>query len=225
MGKKKLTTVPAPGVKGEWGTNGFRGKDVPAEIIQSDEWADPEIREHWAAVVKQRAADRLAEAPDARLAMEIRAPEKAAKALYLLSTGEHSECKIAKALGVHRMDISRLVYHNAAALEAERKELAVKFTALASRTANIMSKKLDLIEDDEEEMAKASLRDIVIAMGIAADKGAQMAGIATTVIEHRTGPSVEEYEAIRAEARKRLAAKQHVIEAEVVHEDPQVESA
>jgi len=205
---------------------GNQTPDIPDTLAIPDAWAAPDDMALWRDEVKKRGEARLAECPTAKRCMEVKDPETAAKGLYLLSTGEYSQNKIAKFLGIHRMELSRLAWHNSSALEQKRKELSVKFTHLADEQADILQQKIDQLRDDPEALEKTSIRDLVIGMGVAADKGTQYAGMATTIVEHRSGPSVEDFEAIKEAARKRLEKKSVAVDAEVVSdENPRLEKA
>lgn len=198
--------------------------DVPMDLSAPDRWADPSERAHWREVVADRVAYIKSKGVSKGMALEIRDPEKAAQALYMIAEGA-SSYKINKALGIHKIQVDRLRFNNIGELAKRRADLAERFTGLAEELARVTAQKIDMLRDDEEQLKNTSLRDLVIAMGISSDHSSRMAGIPTTVVEHRSGPSVEDFEAIKEAARKRLQKSATAIEAEVIDESKEVETA
>lgn len=164
--------------------------------------------DYWRTVVAERASQVLARGVTKARALEVTQPERAAMALYLLN--EHPDKprrEIARKVNVSRIDLDRLAYHNAMKLEDARPELAAKFTKNASDLADLVGRKVARISEDDEQLDATSLKDLTIAMGISAQNAATMAGVPTTVIEHRSGPTLEDAMQFREEIRARLANK------------------
>lgn len=172
-------------------------------IITTD-WADPEVMAHWHAEVARRVQINLAEK---KMSMECREPDKAARALYLLSETDMSKSAIAREVGIARQHLDRLAFNHAMSLEKRRPELAIKFTENADRLAHLMSRKVDMLMEDEALLMETPLKDIAIAMGVSIDKAGGLSGMATTVIEHRTGPSLEDAMKAISDARSRISEK------------------
>ena len=129
-------------------------------------------------------------------------------ALYLLKEfPDMPRREVARRANVARQDLDRLAYHNAMKLEDARPELAAKFTENASKLADMVGRKIARISEDDDQLDATSLKDLTIAMGISAQNAATMAGVPTTVIEHRSGPTLEDAMQFREEIRARLAAK------------------
>ena len=169
---------------------------------------DDAALDHWRGIVAERAAQVLAKGVTKARALEVTQPEKAAMALYLLNEfPDMSRREVARRVNVARIDLDRLAYHNAMKLEDARPELAMKFTENASKLADLVGRKISRINEDDDQLDATSLKDLTIAMGISASNAATMAGVPTTVIEHRSGPTLEEAMSFREEIRARLAAK------------------
>lgn len=169
---------------------------------------DDAALDYWRTAVAERAAQVLARGVTKPRALEVTQPERAAMALYLLNEfPDMPRAHVAKRVNVSRIDLDRLAYHNAMKLEDARPELAAKFTANASKIADLVGRKISRISEDDEQLDATSLKDLTIAMGISAQNAATMAGVPTTVIEHRSGPTLEDAMQFREEIRARLANK------------------
>jgi len=185
------------------------------ELIAVDDAA----LDHWRSVVADRAAQVMAKGVTKARALEVTQPEKAAIALYLLNEfPDMSRREVARRVNVARIDLDRLAYHNAMKLEDARPELAAKFTQNASALADLVGRKIAAINEDDDQLAATSLKDLSIAMGISASNAATMAGVATTIIEHRTGPTLDDAMKAIEEAKAKIANKAKIaaIDAEVI---------
>ena len=174
------------------------------ELITIDDAA----LDHWRSVVGERAQAVLAKGVTKTRALEVTKPEQAAMALYLLNEfPDMPRREVASRANVPRQDLDRLAYNNAMKLEDARPELAAKFTENASKIADLVGRKIARISEDDDQLDQTSLKDLTIAMGISAQNAATMAGVPTTVIEHRSGPTLEDAMQFREEIRARLANK------------------
>jgi len=191
-----------------------------SEQLSTGDWAEPEAMAFWRDQISQRQAARAAEGVTKFQAFEFKEPEKAAEALHLLAQGAMTQKAICTKLGIYGTTLSKLARYHAGSLaeafEHTRKDLAARYLNLAARTAGLMEKKIDNLEDDEEALAAVPIKDLAITIGIIHDKGMAAAGAATTVIEHRTSSSMEEYEALRNAARERLQKQSITVEAHVL---------
>lgn len=188
----------------------------PLALCSQDQWAEPVEMEHWREEVVRRIEKRKSEGVTKGRSLEFIDPEKAARALFLISTGNYAKYRIAKELGVSKFLVDRLEYNHSDSLETRRKELSVRFTILAEKMAVLMDRKVEDLLEDPDALKDIPFKDISIAMGVMTDKSAQMAGIATTVIEHRSGPKLEDFEAMKSAARQRLVEQGKVIEVETL---------
>lgn len=169
---------------------------------------DDTALDYWRTVVADRAQQVLSKGVTKARALEVTQPERAAMALYLLNEdSDMPRREVARRVNVSRIDLDRLAYNNAMKLEDARPELAAKFTKNASDIADLVGRKIARISEDDEQLDATSLKDLTIAMGISAQNAATMAGVPTTVIEHRSGPTLEDAMQFREEIRARLANK------------------
>jgi len=169
-------------------------------------WATSPEMEFWREQVRAHAEAALAENPLASKKIEISDPEKAARGLYMLASGKKWS-EIESSLGINRSKISALQTRHIGSLEQYRPVLAKRLTMLASRMADTMEAKLCQIEDSEEELSKTSLKDIAISSGITIQNASLLSGNATSVVEHRSGPTLEDAMAFRDSIRQRIADK------------------
>lgn len=193
-----------------------------SEALTTAAWDDLEVKTFWLEEVRKRAESRLAEGISKKQALEFRDPEKAAQALCLLAEGGMTQKAICAELGLYGAELSRLARHHAgslaAAFEHTRKDLAARYLHIAKRSAELMERKIDRLEDSDEQLDAVSIKDIALTIGIVHDKGMAAAGVATTVIEHRSGPSLDDAIKAIAEARAKVANKstEGAIEAEII---------
>jgi len=176
----------------------------------------PEM-EYWREMVRQRAAKRLAENPNAKQALELRNPELAAQALYLLACTGTSKVAISRQLGIDGRELWRLERHHGT-MELRRENLSRQMIGLANGIADLMQKKVDQLEDDPAALAETSLKDLAISAGIMTDKASALAGMATARVEHVIGVTLDDAMSAIAEAKKKAAAKlaENTIEAEII---------
>lgn len=193
-----------------------------SEALATTAWDDPEVKTFWLEEVRKRAESRLAEGISRKQALEFRDPEKAAHALCLLAEGGMTQKAICAKLELYGSELSRLARHHAgslaAAFEHTRKDLAARYLNIAKRSAELMERKIDQLEESEMLLADTSIKDIALTIGIIHDKGMAAAGVATTVIEHRSGPSLDDAMKAIAEAKAKVANKitEGAIEAEII---------
>lgn len=157
--------------------------------------------------VQKRAAEWLAIHPGGKRRTEIREPEKAALALYLLDHSGLAINKVADAVGLAHAEVGRLIYNRPELWEKRRPHLAIKLAATTERLIDVTEQKLDRISENEEQLDATPLKDIALSLGIISDKAAAFNGMSTTVVEHRTGPTIEDAMKFREEIRQRLADK------------------
>lgn len=192
-----------------------------SELITSD-WAAPEQMAYWRDEVRKRAEARLAECPTAKQALEIKDPEKAAEALYLLTEGKLTKRAICDSLGIANQELWRLERHHAGTLAAffdkKKPELAARYIQLAESMADVLQEKITALLDNPEELSKTGIEKVAIALGVVNDKALNLGGIATVKIEHVKGASIEDAMRAIEEAKARVAGqlREGAIEAEIV---------
>jgi hypothetical protein len=75
-----------------------------------------------------------------------------------------------------------------------------------------------MLANDPEQLKYVPPDKLALTIGIMTDKASQLMGMATTVVEHRKGPSIDDAAKAIEEARMRMANKvrESAIEAEIV---------
>ena len=175
---------------------------TPKEIVPAE----------WFTEVRARAAERMQ-----GHCIENTDPEKAAKILWMLSQGV-PKLRISNELGVRRETITRLGWTHKDTLETKRKEFSREFAITAELYKDLLIEKFERLAKDPEKLDAISPDKLAVAMGILADKSAQLAGMAGVIIEHRKGVSIDDAMKFQAEIRARIAEKMkaQAIVAEIV---------
>ena len=162
----------------------------------------------WFLEVKERAKSMH------RNSIEHYAPEKAAVALFMLSQGTRIS-EICEKAGIGRDVIRGLEWRHNDTLETKRKEFSMRYAIAAQEYTDLLFARAEQLHNDPDSLAKISPEKLAITVGILTDKAAQLTGMATTVVEHRKGASLDDAANLINEARSRIA-KGKVIEAETV---------
>lgn len=149
--------------------------------------------------------------------IERRNPQAAAAALWMLCQGLPRRRVIAET-GLSLACINRLAFRHTDTLESRRKDFAMAYAQAAQTYTDLCMDKAERLMDNPEELDKISPDRLALTVGIFTDKAAQLSGMASAIIEHRQGTSVEDAAAAIAAARARIAekVKTQAIEAEVI---------
>ncbi len=147
------------------------------------------------------------------------APNKAAMALWLAAQGARIT-DIQKQTGLNREAIRGLQWRHNDTLETKRKEFSMRYAIAAQDYTDLLFERSQQLFDNPEELAKISPDKLAVTVGILTDKAAQLTGMATTVVEHRKGASLDDAAKMISEAKTRIAnkIKENSIEAEIVDE-------
>jgi hypothetical protein len=175
--------------------------------LKEDYYDEREDKAQWFLEVRERAKD----AP--RNSVEHYAPNKAALALYLLAQGAKLK-DISQKTGLGRHIIRGLEWRHNDTLETKRKEFSIRYAIAAHEYTDLLFDRATQLFDDPDALAKISPEKLAITVGILTDKSAQLTGMATTVVEHRKGASLEDAAKMISEARQRIKGK--IIDAEIV---------
>lgn len=136
--------------------------------------------------------------------IEAREPALAAMALELIAEGKtYDEVEAATGIGYTALVGLRARYPET--LEKRRKQLAQDGFDMAEGLRQLAKKKMAMLADDEDQLKKVNLKDLVIPYAIAQDKGFGALGENTVKIEHTAKrPTIAEAQAMIEEARKAL---------------------
>lgn len=148
---------------------------------------------------------------------ENRRPMKCAIALVMLAEATPLR-KISESVGMSIPTIMRLSRELQGAFSEKRELFARAMAEVAVKARTALSERLDMMLEDPEDLKSARLNDLAVVVGITHDKTMALSGVASTVIEHRTGPTIEDAAKEISAARARAAARIHEssVEAEIV---------
>jgi hypothetical protein len=133
-------------------------------------------------------------------------PAKAAKALWMRAQGV-SRRQVRDKCGVGLATLRRLEDMNEEALDPIRKKYAKSWLYLEDEAHQALFKKFERYEDNPELLDEVSPDRLALMAGIAQDKAMTLAGEANTIVEHRSGKSMEDaLESIKM-AKARVAEK------------------
>jgi len=167
--------------------------------------------DYWEAYLKEW----VKTCPRANLA-EISSPFSCISALMLLEKGE-SRSSIQKQLRWNWNTLANFEERHTQTIQENRRRFSRRFAMTASAGLDVLYKKFHQLLEDPEALSKADVKGIAIAVGVMADKGAQMDGMASQVIEHRkSGADMNDVLAMIEAAKERVSKKNPVIEAEVI---------
>jgi len=144
-------------------------------------------------------------------------PHLAAKILWMSAQGARVSA-IAKKLQCGHELVRSLEWRHNDTLESKRKEFSKRYAIAAAEYTDLLFDRAEQLANNPEELAKISPDRLALTVGIMTDKATQLSGMATTVVEHRKGTSIDDAAKMIAEARSRIAAKvkEQAIEAEIV---------
>ena len=183
----------------------------PNEKLKAEYVDEREDKSAWFLEVKERAKH---QSPNS---VEHYAPNKAAMALWLSAQGARIT-DIHKKTGLSREAIRGLQWRHSDTLETKRKEFSMRYAIAAQDYTDLLFERSQQLFDNPEELAKISPDKLAVTVGILTDKAAQLTGMATTVVEHRKGASLDDAAKMISDAKSRIASKikESALEAEIV---------
>jgi len=183
----------------------------PNEKLKREYFDEQAEKAKWFLEVQERAKS---QSPNT---VEHYAPNKAALALWLLAQGARLT-DIRKNTGLSREVIRSLEWRHNDTLETKRKEFSMRYAIAAQEYTDLLFERSQQLFDTPEELAKISPDKLALTVGILTDKAAQLTGMASTIVEHRKGPSLDDAAKMIAEAKNRIAnkVKSEAVDAEIV---------
>lgn len=140
-------------------------------------------------------------------------PDVAAKCLWMLAQGK-SPTEVRRVTGVGHEAVRRLSWDHKATLDDYRPLFAQRYAMAAAEMTDLIFKKAEQLHDDEEALKATPIDRLAVAAGIVQDHSNKLAGMATTVVEHRKGVSMEDAMEEIKRARKAASIDVEVIEQE-----------
>ena len=134
-------------------------------------------------------------------ALEVQKPEECVRAMEMLALGAPYR-EICAETGLRPSNISKLKVRHGGAVEARREAQAEELEDLADVYREALARKADDLLSDDEKLAKVNPKDLALTTAILTDKPMQLRGEATSVVEHRSGVSLEDVMKMKAELAK-----------------------
>lgn len=143
-------------------------------------------------------------------------PAESVLALEMLLSGNTAD-EIREKTGISWNMLIGLKARHATALEVRRQQMATDGWEIAEGLRFLMKKKMAMLADDDAALSKTSLKDLAVAKAVEQDKAfAALGEKQVSVIEHRTGPSIADFQKAIAEARQNMVKEAVPVEAVVV---------
>ena len=189
-------------------------QELPARLTDRVEL---DIPEEWFNDVRLRAQEFTGQ--NTNRCVELTNPIEAARALWMLAQGISNK-DISAATGLDRVTVRQLGWRHSDTLESKRKEFSREYAHVAMTYKNLLFMKADQLEDDPDQLKLVSPDKLALTMAICTDKAAMLSGMPGVIIEHRSGPSIDDAMKFQSEVRARIAekVKAQAIEAEVIEE-------
>ena len=183
----------------------------PNEKLKAEYVDEREDKSAWFLEVKERAKHSPGNC------VEHYAPNKAAMALWLAAQGARIT-DIQKKTGLGRETIRGLQWRHNDTLETKRKEFSMRYAIAAQDYTDLLFERSQQLFDNPEELAKISPDKLAVTVGILTDKAAQLTGMASSIVEHRKGASLDDAAKMIFDAKARIARKikEDAIEAEIL---------
>ncbi len=140
-------------------------------------------------------------------------PKECVLALEMLAEGYGME-DVREKTGLGWDAITSLRARHEVAIDVRRRQMAADGFELAEGLRLLAKKKMKMLAEDDEALAKVSLKDLILSNAIAQDKGLAALGENKTIIEHRSGkPTLADAQAAIEEARRSLQKEAVPVEA------------
>jgi hypothetical protein len=153
--------------------------------------------------------------------IENRKPVEAALALELMAEGKTYD-DVEAATGISYETLVSLRARHPDTLDKRRKQLAYDGFEMAEGLRQLAKKKMQMLAEDEDQLMKVNLKDLVLPYAIAQDKGFAALEGNTVRIEHTSKKlSIEDARKLIEEARNQIQQGELNVTAEHVNETAQ----
>lgn len=138
--------------------------------------------------------------------IEVREPKKAKLALEMMADWK-SYRAIAKETGLSNATLVRLKQRHLGDIEARREAAAQENEELADMYREILREKAEELLSSRKAMSKERVKDLALTAAIMTDKALNLRGEASSIVEHKSGVSLEDAQRALEEARRRIDAE------------------
>jgi len=144
-------------------------------------------------------------------------PHVAAKALWMLSEG-NSLREVNRVTQVGHETCRRLMTDHKETYEVQQKRAGLRYAMGAQEYMDRVIEWSEMAAQDPDMLKRVSPDKLAMTAGILQDKALTLNGQANTVVEHRSGKSIEEAAEMIREAKARVLAKkaENAIDVEVI---------
>jgi hypothetical protein len=96
----------------------------------------------------------------------------------------------------------------------------MRYAIAAQEYTDLLFERSQQLFDNPEELAKISPDKLAVTVGILTDKAAQLTGMASSIVEHRKGASIDDAAKMIFDAKARIASKikNDAIDVEIIDE-------
>ena len=145
-------------------------------------------------------------------------PFRASVAMWRLAQGV-SMNRVSQETGFKRTTLRDLAIRHQSTLSDQKARFAAMYAQAASEYTELLFEKVDRMHENPEQLDQLSPDRLALTVGIMTDQAAKLSGMASSIIEHRKGASIEDATEMIAAARARIAEKlrTQAIEAEVIN--------
>lgn len=150
-------------------------------------------------------------------------PQRAAHCLWLVSQGV-PKAEVQRRLGISATTLRNLCFDHKRTIDEQRKRMSGVYLQAANEYIELLFKKAELLEQDEDKLSEISPDKLAITVGIMTDHHSKLAGLNSITIEHKKGATIEDAQAYLENLRKNLAnkLKRGSVDAEVIDDsEPQ----
>lgn len=137
---------------------------------------------------------------------EVKNPEESALALEMLANGE-TYAAVEAATGISKKTLVGLRYRHSDAIGVRRERAADDAEHMAERYRAILEQKAEQLEEGGEALAKVNPKDLALTYGILRDKASTLRGDASSVVEHKSGVSLEDAKRLIEAAQKKVRSE------------------
>ena len=96
----------------------------------------------------------------------------------------------------------------------------MRYAIAAQDYTDLLFERSQQLFDNPDELAKISPDKLAVTVGILTDKAAQLTGMASSIVEHRKGASIDDAAKMIFDAKARIASKikNDAIDVEIIDE-------
>jgi len=146
------------------------------------------------------------EASKGTVAVENKNPQMAVEILEALARGDTVR-KISARYELDHATVQRMAKRHRETILDVKELIAGHAYMDLQRGRSILNKKWDMMEDDPEQIAKTNVRDLVQSVSMLGEGYMSAVGENKVIVEHRSGPTLEDFAKHLEAVKERASAK------------------